>query len=551
VKAALALFLLATTLGLFAQDATPAANAGAVDDEFTKALFFGKKFADLGEHASAYDQFAKADALRPDQPAVLYDMAVVLARAGRYSESQVKADRYLQLFPAGAERPLVAKLQLELEFQRELQKKRQADQEYADLFNRAKFLYGRGELAQAVDLFEKAQELRPNDAAAVFNEAVALEKSGDYAKAIERFRRYAELESDVDRRGSIDERIYGLQHELDDMRTKIVCSFCGRKLPIGATWCERCWHGPYLVRSSVWGSRPCVEGASATRATYFADGRFNANDVLPCLFKDGSMLESLRYTPARQRAIQEARKAEGWVYGGGMLQSWSDKQGNQIRYAQGPEYLERVSASGGDILAYEAHTAAPGVWLLDREELLLDAQRYINRYSYDDAGRVAHQQTDYQNNAACNHLITMTADYVYSNDDLMSVTLEGGYEGYLPEGLPKADWQAQVSYAYDEKSRLAKEELNVTSFTKTYQQKPQGALREDISRLFAGMRVKKPIDNLFRTGDLCATSGSTLLSNPIDLRPFYVLSPNLSMILQNGVSKAIVTFTYPDGYNVR
>jgi Flp pilus assembly protein TadD len=551
VKAALALFLLATTLGLFAQDATPAANAGAVDDEFTKALFFGKKFADLGEHASAYDQFAKADALRPDQPAVLYDMAVVLARAGRYSESQVKADRYLQLFPAGAERPLVAKLQLELEFQRELQKKRQADQEYADLFNRAKFLYGRGELAQAVDLFEKAQELRPNDAAAVFNEAVALEKSGDYARAIERFRRYAELESDVDRRGSIDERIYGLQHELDDMRTKIVCSFCGRKLPIGATWCERCWHGPYLVRSSVWGSRPCVEGASATRATYFADGRFNANDVLPCLFKDGSMLESLRYTPARQRAIQEARKAEGWVYGGGMLQSWSDKQGNQIRYAQGPEYLERVSASGGDILAYEAHTAAPGVWLLDREELLLDAQRYINRYSYDDAGRVAHQQTDYQNNAACNHLITMTADYVYSNDDLMSVTLEGGYEGYLPEGLPKADWQAQVSYAYDEKSRLAKEELNVTSFTKTYQQKPQGALREDISRLFAGMRVKKPIDNLFRTGDLCATSGSTLLSNPIDLRPFYVLSPNLSMILQNGVSKAIVTFTYPDGYNVR
>jgi Flp pilus assembly protein TadD len=551
VKAALALFLLATTLGLFAQDATPAANAGAVDDEFTKALFFGKKFADLGEHASAYDQFAKADALRPDQPAVLYDMAVVLARAGRYSESQVKADRYLQLFPAGAERPLVAKLQLELEFQRELQKKRQADQEYADLFNRAKFLYGRGELAQAVDLFEKAQELRPNDAAAVFNEAVALEKSGDYARAIERFRRYAELESDVDRRGSIDERIYGLQHELDDMRTKIVCSFCGRKLPIGATWCERCWHGPYLVRSSVWGSRPCVEGASATRATYFADGRFNANDVLPCLFKDGSMLESLRYTPARQRAIQEARKAEGWVYGGGMLQSWSDKQGNQIRYAQGPEYLERVSASGGDILAYEAHTAAPGVWLLDREELLLDAQRYINRYSYDDAGRVAHQQTDYQNNAACNHLITMTADYVYSNDDLMSVTLEGGYEGYQPEGLPRADWQAQVSYAYDEKSRLAKEELNVTSFTKTYQQKPQGALREDISRLFAGMRVKKPIDNLFRTGDLCATSGSTLLSNPIDLRPFYVLSPNLSMILQNGVSKAIVTFTYPDGYNVR
>ncbi|HEX8155643.1 MAG TPA: hypothetical protein VF698_21095 [Thermoanaerobaculia bacterium] len=114
----------------------PAAAAPSADDEFQKAVFFGKKFFDLGEFTSSYEQFAKADAIKADQPAVLYDMALVLAKAGRYSESQVKLDRYLKLFPSGEEKPLATKLQLELEFQRELQKKRQADEAYADLFIR-------------------------------------------------------------------------------------------------------------------------------------------------------------------------------------------------------------------------------------------------------------------------------------------------------------------------------------------------------------------------------------------------------------------------------
>jgi tetratricopeptide (TPR) repeat protein len=218
----------------------PAPN---VEEEFTKAVFFGKKFADLGDYASAYDNLAKADALKPDQPPVLYNMGVVLARAGRYSEAQVKVDRYLQLFPDGAEKPMITKLQFELEFQRELQKKRQADQEYADLFNRAKFLYGRAELQEALRIFEQAEQLRPSDAAAVFNQALIHEKLFDYGKAIERYRRYAQLESDPQQKQSIDERVYELQREVDDMQHKIVCSFCGRKLPDGATWCERCWHG--------------------------------------------------------------------------------------------------------------------------------------------------------------------------------------------------------------------------------------------------------------------------------------------------------------------
>ncbi|HUP59960.1 MAG TPA: tetratricopeptide repeat protein [Thermoanaerobaculia bacterium] len=520
---------------------TPTAN-----EEFQRSVFFGKKFADLGEYASAYEQFAKADAAKPDQPAVLYNMAVVLARAGRYSEAQVKVDRYLQFFASGAEKSLVAKLQLELEFQRELQKMRQADQEYADLFNRAKFLYGRGELANALQLFQQAERQRGNDPAAVYNQAVVLEKQGEVAKAVERYRRYAELEPDVEKKSSVDQRVFALQRELEEMRTKIVCSFCGHKLPAGTTWCHRCWHGPYLTKSAVWNTRACVDGANATRATYFADARFNKNDVLPCLFKDGTVLDTLRYTPARQRGIQDARKAEGWTYAGEVIQGWGDRQGNQIRYVQGSDYLERATSNmGGEVLAYGAHDGGGGVWLLDREDLVVDAQRYTNRYTYDAAERIARQQSDYQNTAACNHLISATADYAYDKDTLVAVNVKGGYEGVMAEGSPKTEWQAAVAYTYDEHGRVVKEELAVTSFAKTYARKPHGKLRDEVNRLYPGMRVNRPIENIQRGGDVCATAGNTLLSNSIDLRPFYVFSPNLAIALQNGVTRAVVSFAYP------
>lgn len=530
-----------------AQTPAPAPQAPAKDEEFTKAAFFGHRFAELGEYASAYEQFEKANAIKPDDPAVLYNMAVVLARAGRYSDAQVKADRYVQLFPEGAERANVAKLQLELEFQRELQKKRQADQEYADLFNRAKFVYSRGELAEALRLFKLAEQQRANDPAVVYNEAIILENQADYVGAIERFRRYSELESDPEKKASIDERVFTLQHEVDDMATKIVCSFCGHKLPAGATWCERCWHGPYLVNSAVWNSRSCASGASATRATYFSDARFNRNDILPCTFNGPSLREALRYTPARQREIRNARRAEGWTYDGELLTGFTDKAGNQIKYEQGPDYLQRVtSTSGGEILTYDAHVLTPGVWLLDREDLILEGQRYSTRYTFDANGRIAQQLVEYQNHNACNHLISMSADYVYGGDQLMNVNLTGGYRGFVAEGAPETSWNASVMFAYDEQKRLAREELSVTKFDKMYTQKAIGALRDDINKLYVGgMKVKKPLDTVQRVGDLCGTQGSALLSNPIDLRPFYAMSPNLAIALQNGVTKAVVTFTYP------
>ena len=537
-------------LSVHAQE-TPAPNP-AVEEEFTKAVFFGKKFADLADYASAYDNLAKADALKPDQPAVLYNMGVVLARAGRYSEAQVKVDRYLQLFPDGPEKANMSKLQLELQFQRELQKKRQLDQEYSDLFNRAKFVYGRAELPEALRLYEQAEQLRPNDAAPVYNQALIHEKLGDYGKAIERYRRYTQLENDPRLKQSVDERVYDLQREVDDMQHKLVCSFCGHKLPNGATWCERCWHGPYLTSAPAWSSRPCIDGASATRATYFADDRFHRNDILPCMFKDGTMREALRYTPAKQRAIQDARRAEGWTYSGDVLQGWKDKQGNEIKYVQGLQYLEKIASTiGGEILNYSAHAAGEGVFLLDREDILNDNQRYVNRYVFDANGRIAQQHVEYQNTAACNHIVVMSADFAYANDVLASVNIHGGVEGFPAEGKPKTDWSAAVSYSYDDKGRVAKEELAVTSFTKTYEQRPVGALRDDVSRLYPSMRAKRPIENVNRFGDLCATSGTLNLGNAVDLRPFYVMSPNLGIALQNGINKAVVTFTYPDSYTVK
>jgi YD repeat-containing protein len=533
--------LLALAMQVVEPQPAPQAAPQATE-EFTKAFFFGRKFADMKDYPSAFDQFKKADALQPDNPAVLYDMAVVLAKAGRYSEAQTKTDRYMQLFPAGNERPLIQKLQLELEFQRELQKKRQADESYADLFNRGKFLYGKGDLDASLKTFLDAESQRPNDAAAVYNEALIYEQQGDLQKAAERYRRYSDIEADTDAKGAASQRLIAVDSELEDMKTKIVCTFCGLKLPIGATWCPRCWHGPYAVTSAIWNSRPCVDGATATRASYYADGRFARNDSLPCLFA-GTMLEALRYSPTKQRAIQGARKAEGWTYNGDVIQALDDK----IRFVQGSDYLEKItSPATGEILSYAAHAAGERNWLLDREDVVIEGQKYATRYTYDANNHVTQQQVDFQNAAACNHLISETADFTYSGEQLAQVKMHGGYDGFPTEGAPRVDWDATAAYTYDANGRLTKEDLSIASFTKTYMQKPVGAWRDEVSKLYIDWRVKRPIESLARRGDLCETNGTLVIGNPIDLRPFYLMSPNLAMTVPYGVVRASVSFTYPE-----
>ena len=69
--------------------------------------------------------------------------------------------------------------------------------------------------------------------------------------------------------------------------------------------------------------------------------------------------------------------------------------------------------------------------------------------------------------------------------------------------------------------------------------------------LYPDMRVRKPIEKIQNTGDRCGLAGATILSNPVDLRPFYAFSPNLAIALGNGVTRATVSFTYPDSYRVR
>jgi hypothetical protein len=265
------------------------------------------------------------------------------------------------------------------------------------------------------------------------------------------------------------------------------------------------------------------------------------------------MLEALRYTPARQRQVQEARKAEGWSYSGDIIQSWHDRQGNEIKYVQGTDYLEKiVSPSGGDVLLFAAHKAPDAaIWLLDREDTVIDGQKYTSRYVFDSQNRIAQQDVVYQNAAGCNDTITMTAVASYANDLLTGLKVRGGYTGSVVQGSPRVDWETNVAYSYDPNARLTKEELAVSSMTKTYTDKPYGAVRQEVANLYPDMRVRKPIEKVLSLGDRCGMAGTTILSNPIDLRPFYAFSPNLAVALPSGVTRATVSFTYPDSYRVR
>jgi tetratricopeptide (TPR) repeat protein len=516
--------------------------------EFEKLNYFGVEFFKINDHASALEQFVKADALQPDHPVVLYNMALLFAKIGRFSEAQVKVDRYVQLYPTGgAEAQLVKELQFKLEFERERQRSRRIEQEYTDLFTKGRFLYGRNELDSALQLFTEAEQRRRNEPAAVFNQAVVYEKLGDFEKAAERYRRYLELESDTDQKGAIDQHIVSLEGELADIRTKIVCSFCGHRLPVGATWCHRCWHGPYLTSSPIWSSRPCLEGASATRATFFPGDRFNKNESLPCMY-EGSMREALRYSPSRRQAIQEARKSEGWSYAGEVIQSWRDREGSEIRYVQGAEYLERIdSETGGEILTYTAHRDGE-FWLLDREEWFIDGQKYTSYFTFDAEGRIARQRVEYQNTSACNHNIVMTADYRWEENRLLGVNIGGGYDGFVAEGAPRTDWEVSIVNTFDDLGRISKEDLTVGSMTKTYSVRPAKGERATIALLYPTMRLKRPMTDLAVRGDFCAISGGRYIANLIDLRPFYAISPSLAFPIPNGVTRAVVTYVYPAGY---
>lgn len=518
-----------------------AQETAAQSEEFKKAMYFAKSFFEMSQFADAYEYFVRADAIQPDQPTVLYDMALVLAKTGRYSEAQVKVDRYKQLYPAGAERSLVDQLQLKLEFQRELQRKRQENQEYTDLFTKGRFLYGKNDLDAALKLFQEAEQRRASEPAALYDQGLVYEKLGDFARAAERYRRYLELETDSEQKGTLDQHIVNLEGELEEMGTKLVCSFCGHRIERGATWCHRCWHGPYTTAPAS--AQACVPGSSATRALFFAGDRFFRNETLSCVV-GGPIGEALRYSPSRQRSIQDARKAEGWIFNGEIIQGWRGRDGEEIRYAQGAEYLERIdSPATGEILTFSAHKLGTQ-WALDREETLIDGQKFVSRYTFDGNGHIQQQEVEFQNASGCNHLVSMTADFTWQGDRMTAATIRGGYDGFVTEGSPRTDWQVNVVNAFDDAGRIAKEDLVVATFTKTYAAKPQGPERDVVNTLYPSMRVRKPMTDMIRTGDLCGVSNGRTLSNAIDLRPFMVAMPDLAMALPNGVAHVTVTHVY-------
>ncbi|HVT05283.1 MAG TPA: tetratricopeptide repeat protein [Thermoanaerobaculia bacterium] len=519
-------------------------------EDFSKAVLFGKRFFERNDYSSSLEQFAKADAIFPDQSSVLYNTALVLTRLGRFTDAQARIDRYNQLFSKGPEAPMVAKLLLELDFEREVEKKQQANHDYVELFNRGKFLLQKGETENALKVFEQAEQQKPTDAAVVYNEALAYEQLGDFGKATDHYRRYLELNQSAGDKSLIDQKLFTLQNENEDMRSKIVCSFCGYKLPAGATWCPRCWHGPYLVNTGRWNSRPCGNGATATRSTYYLDGRLAKNEDLPCLLRGGNFLESLRYSPLKQRAIQTARRNEGWSYQGDVLSDKTSKDVTEIRLDQN-DYLEHLLAlTTGEVLRFNAHKTGERVWLLDREDLLIDSQKYTKTYAYDSSGRISQEKVSYLDGFGCDHVIEVTADYAYANEELTTVRFHGGYVGYQNEGSPDTRWDATLAFTYDSAARVEKEEFAVTSFTKTFATKPSSATRDLIEKLYPTMRVKKPLD-VMRIGDLCSIAGSIYIGNRIDLRPFYSISPSIATVLSFGVTKMTVAFTYPEGFKYR
>jgi Tfp pilus assembly protein PilF len=545
-RIATAILLLFVCTAAFAE-APPAPAPAATKDEIERDLYIAANFFSMGDYPSAYERLTRAESLAAEHPGILYNMAVVLAKLQRYSESQARIDRYRQLFPEGAESDLLKQLEFALDFQRELQKKRQEDSNYMELFNRGKFLVMKGEFDEAMKIYQQAESQRPEDPAIAYNQAIAFEKRGEFRKATERLRRYLELQQGADDKSAIDAKIFALETEINDMQTKIVCPYCGHKLDSAATWCHRCWHGPYYVDSARWNSRACD---SATRTTLWSDGRVARNEDLPCSLKGKTWREALRYTPTKQRAIQAARKAEGWTYSGDVLQSWADAQGNQVQLDQG-DYLRRwASNATGEILDYEARKGPKGVWLLDREDLMIEGVRFQKFYTFDEQGRISQERVAYQNAAACNHLIAVTADYMWDKSEVASVRFRSYYDGYAVEGSPQVEWIGNLNFLYDASGKVEKEDFIVASAQKTYTQRPVGAMRDEVGRLYAGMRVKKPTD-ILRRGDLCFSAGSMLLGNPIDLRPFYTISPNSSAVLQFGSTQMTIAFTYPVGFAIR
>lgn len=511
-------------------------------EEFALAVDFGRRFFDAENHSAALGFFEKADSLVRDQPGVLVNMALVLVKLERYDEAQQRLQRYFHLYSGGPEASTAQALSREIQFAIEVRTRRRNELEYQSLFSKARFLAQEGSLKPALEGFEAAERIFADDPPLLFNQAVIHEALGDYQKATEMYRRYL-ASGPVDRQ-AVEAKIFELEREIVDMRTRLMCTFCGEKLAPGARWCHRCWHGPYDIAAEGWNSRACAAGIRVTRTLFGAQGAIKS-EQLPCLYEGSSIRDLLQYHPNRRQAVFEQRRLEGWqVSQNGLLDSRSSEGGQQLRMIQG-EYLEALHLpTDGEVIPFRAALSEDYIWHLQQERFVTDDVLFWKSYGYDDHGSIVRESATWES-AECRHAINVDAEWTAGPTGVESGSIRGGYKGYRPEGYPATEWRLSVQRKIDEQGRLSSDSLVVESFQKTLAAKPTGQTAAGLRRIYPRLRAKRPFD-LLTVGDACTARGTSRIEEPIDLRALYVHFPALAMQLPPGVTRVVVDYEYPE-----
>jgi tetratricopeptide (TPR) repeat protein len=511
-------------------------------EDFATAADFGRRFFEAGNFAASLTWFEKADSLLRDQPAVLYDTALVLVRLRRYDDAQRRIDRYLTLYPQGHELEASKKLQRELQFGIEVRRRERQENEYKTLFSRARALSEKSLPREALEAFRQAEPIYPDDPALYYNEGVLYEEGGAFEDALRAYNRY--LQSNPVNGPQLQPRIIDLEREIEDVRTKLMCPVCGAKLSAGARWCHHCWHGPYDVTNAAWNARACDLHAVVTRTMKDVNGKTRVAEPLACLFAGRSLHDFLQYRPARQTAVHDARVAEGWTFTPeGLLQSRRGTSGVEVTMQQGDCLQEVVSMPAGEAFAYKGHKTADGIWLLDAQPYSTGDQLFLITRSFDADGRVLREEVSYDS-AGWRHAVSYVAMYTYEGESLVAAQIKGGYDGYRVEGFPQVRWEAALTRKFDSNARLLHEDLAVTSFQKTYTAKPQGKVSDEVRRVYQNLRTRQPLD-IRAMGDICGAAAAQT-DEAIDLRPLFVVSPALAVRLSPGDAHMTVDYAYAD-----
>jgi tetratricopeptide (TPR) repeat protein len=512
-------------------------------EEFATAADFGRRFFDARNYAASLTWFEKAESLVHDQPALLFNTALVLVKLQRYDDAQRRLDRYLLLYPQGAEIQQAKALQRELQFGIEVRRREQQDNEYRTLFSRAKALSDKNLRREALDVFHQAEQIYADDPALYYDEAVLNEEEGDLESALRFYKRH--LQANPSDAPALQARLIDLEREIGYTRTKLLCPFCGAILPARARWCHRCWHGPYDLTSAGWNARGCDAHLTVTRSFQDTNGKPRASEAVGCLYPGTSLRDFLQYSPSRRTAVREARASEGWTFDkDATLESRHSESGVDLALQQG-NYLQRVDdLATGEAFDYRAHATADGIWLLDAQPFVAGEQPFFITRTFDNDGRVQREDVTYDS-TGCHHAVTASAVYTYSGDAMSSAHFTGGYDGYRVEGLPQVRWEATLNRTFDASERLSREDLTVTSYQKTWGAKPQGVVSDEVRRYYTTLKVRKPTD-IRSLGDICAINDGSGVEEPIDLRPFFVVVPAMAVRLNRGDARVVVDYQYSE-----